>query len=354
MKKMICILLSMVMALSLAACGGAEKPADEKTQETSGENSGETSAEWTRQGYFQDENENMLTILPSEDPDHPGWSVGCFLGDDMYGWYIDQEGSTLHGNIVPDYEEGEFIVTLTEEGEDGVQMVTESGETYHFTPMDLPEATIFVTVDTEGRGNIEYVEGDQTPEIDPEYPYQSAQINLAEPTVYTLLAWPARGWKFVKWTKDGEDYSEDAQITLELSETCDLIAIFEEDEDYVSPAADLAGVYAYAKASAEVEVMDDYIFVTLDWADTAADGYRWTMAGYIDFDSLTLDYEGSAKAKVTFGEDGEETDQETEYEDGTGTLTFSHEGPSFTWHDDKTGEEYTFEWVKGLDAQEEE
>ena len=62
MKKMICILLSMVMALSLAACGGAEKPADEKTQETSGENSGETSAEWTRQGYFQDENENMLTI----------------------------------------------------------------------------------------------------------------------------------------------------------------------------------------------------------------------------------------------------------------------------------------------------
>ena len=108
MKKMICILLSMVMALSLAACGGAEKPADEKTQETSGENSGETSAEWTRQGYFQDKNENMLTILPSEDLDHPGWSVGCFLGDDMYGWYIDQEGSTLHGNIVPDYEEGEI------------------------------------------------------------------------------------------------------------------------------------------------------------------------------------------------------------------------------------------------------
>lgn len=353
MKKIICILLSMAMALSLAACGGG-KPAGEKTEDTSAETSAEASTEWTRQGYFQDENENMLSILPSEDPEHPGWSVGCFLGEDMYGWYLEQEGNTLHGNIVPDYEEGEFIVTLTEEGEDGVQMVTEGGETYHFTPMDLPDATIFVTVNTEGRGNIEYVEGDQTPEIDTEYPSQSAQINLAEPTVYTLLAWPAMGWKFVKWTKDGEDYSEEAQITLELAETSDFIAVFEEDEDYVSPVADLSGVYAYEKAEATVDFMDDYVFVTLDWRDTAADVYRWTMAGYIDFDSLTLDYEGSSKAKVTFSKDGEEEDQEIEYEDGTGSLTFSHEGPSFTWHDDQTGEEYTFEWVKALDAEEEE
>ena len=345
MKKMICILLSAVMALSLAACG-SPKTAEETTEEAS--------AEWTRQGYFQDENDNMLTILPSEDPEHPGWSVGCFLGEDMYGWYIQQEGNALHGNIVPDYEEGEFIVTVTEEGEDGVQMVVEGGDTYHFTPMDLPDATIFVTVDTEGRGNIEYVEGEQTPEPDPEYPYQSAQINLAEPTVYTLLAWPSRGWKFVKWTKDGEDFSADAQITLELSETAEFIAVFEEDEDYVSPAADLAGVYAYERATASVDVMDDYLFVTVEWPDTAAEIARWTMAGYIDFDSLTLDYEGGSREKVTFGADGEEEEQEYEYEDGTGTFTFRREGPAFTWHDDKTGEEYTFEWVKAPDTEAEE
>ena len=36
-------------------------------------------------------------------------------------------------------------------------------------------------------------------EIDEEYPYQSAVINLAEPTTYTLLAWPEAGWQFVKW-----------------------------------------------------------------------------------------------------------------------------------------------------------
>lgn len=101
-----------------------------------------------------------------------------------------------------------------------------------------------------------------------------------------------------------------------------------------------------------MEVSDDYVFVTLDWANTAAEIVRWTMAGYIDFDSLTLEYEGSSKAAVTFGEDGEEESEEVEYEDGTGTLTFSHEGPSFTWHDDKTGEEYTFEWVKSLEEEE--
>jgi hypothetical protein len=339
MKKLIGILLSAVMALSLAACGSA-KPAPE------------TSSEWTRQGYFQDENENMLSILPSEDPEHPGWSVGCFLGEDMYGWYIQQEGNALHGNIVPDYEEGEFIVTVTEEGEDGVQLAVEGGETYHFTPMDMPEATIFVTVNTEGRGNIEYVEGTETPEPDPESPYQSAQINLDNPTEYTLLAYPDRGWKFVKWTKDGEDFSEEALITVELSETSDFIAVFDVDEDYVSPAADLPGVYVYERANATVEIMDDYVFVTLDWANTAAEIVRWTMAGYLDFDTLTLDYEGSSKAAITFGEDGEVEKEETEYDDGTGTLTFTHDGPAFIWHDDKTGEEYTFEWVKSTEAEE--
>lgn len=339
MKKLISILLSAVMVLSLTACGGA-KPAPE------------TPSEWTRQGYYQDENENMLSVIPSEDPEYPGWYVGCFLGEDMYGWYIQQEGNALHGNIVPDGEEGEFIVTVTEEGEDGLQLAVEGGETYHFTPANMPEASIFVTVNTEGMGNIEYVEGTEAPEPDPEHPYQSAQINLEEPADYTLLAYPERGWKFVRWTKDGEDFSEEALITVNLSETADFIAVFEADEDYVSPIADLSGVYVYERANATVDVMDDYIFVTLDWANTAAEIVRWTMAGYVDFDSLTLEYEGSSKAAVTFGQDGEVENEEYEYEDGTGTLTFSHEGPSFTWHDDKTGEEYTFEWVKSLEEEE--
>ena len=162
------------------------------------------------------------------------------LGEDMYGNYVEPEGSTLHGNIVPDYEEGEFIVTVSEEGEEGVLLTVDGGESYHFKVMDIPEATIFVHVTTEGNGMIAYKEGEEVPEIDPEYPYQSAQINLAEPAVYTLLAQAAEDWSFVKWTKDGADYSTEPQITLELSESTDLVAVFafedgQDEMEYLSP-----------------------------------------------------------------------------------------------------------------------
>ena len=58
MKKWICLLLAAVMALSLAACGG-KTPAD-------------NDFEWTRDGYYQDENENMLSVTWMDDIDEPG------------------------------------------------------------------------------------------------------------------------------------------------------------------------------------------------------------------------------------------------------------------------------------------
>ena len=81
------------------------------------------------------------------------------------------------------------------------------GETFHFKVFDLPTASIFVSINTEGWGNIAYAIGEETPEIDPERPFQSAQVNLAEPDTYTFVAWPQTGNVFVKWTKDGEDFS---------------------------------------------------------------------------------------------------------------------------------------------------
>ena len=35
------------------------------------------------------------------------------------------------------------------------------------------------------------------------------------------------GWKFVKWTKDGTDFSEEPEITVEVSEDVEYIAVFE-------------------------------------------------------------------------------------------------------------------------------
>jgi hypothetical protein len=214
MKRVLGLLLALLLACSLVACGSGQ--------------GGDNGFTWTREGYFQDENENMLTVLPSELEEYPGWYVGCMLGDESYGWYIRQKGETLQGNIVPDYEEGKCVVTVSEEGEDGLQLAVKGGETYHFTPIDLPDATIFVHINTEGIGAIDYAEGETTPEFDPDYPFQSAQINLAEPTTYTFLATAYEdGWEFVKWTRDGVDYSTDAQITVELAESADYVAVFE-------------------------------------------------------------------------------------------------------------------------------
>ncbi len=216
MKKTICLLLSFLLIFSLAAC----------TKQAQG---GEPAGEWTREGYFTDENDNFLNIQTSPYEEYPGWYVGCILGEDMYGWVIQQEDNTLHGDIMPEYEDGEYIVTVTEEGEDGILLTTEAGDTYHFTPYDMPEATIFVNINIEGFGRIAYaLEGEEL-ELDDEYPYQSAVINLPEPTVYELGAKADEGWKFVKWTKNGEDFSTEPILTVTLDETADYIAVFEEE-----------------------------------------------------------------------------------------------------------------------------
>ncbi len=220
MKKTICLLLAFVMLLALAACGAAPAPAADPEPEV---------REWTRSGYFSDENDNMLSVTWMEDVDEPGWYVGVMIGELMAGWTLPQEGNSLHGDLNAWDETAEpLIVTVSEEGEDGVLLATPDGKTYHFKPMEMPDATIFVHINTEGRGAICYAEGEETPEFDPDYPYQSAQINLAEPKVHTLLAVSnVEGWQFVKWTKDGEDYSTDACITVELTESADFIAVFE-------------------------------------------------------------------------------------------------------------------------------
>lgn len=215
MKKVIALILSVLLICTMAACGGSNK-------------GGNKDFVWTREGFYQDENGNMFSVSKSDMEEYPGWYVGCMIGDDMYGWYIQQEGETLRGNLVPDYEEGEYIVTVSEEGEDGLLFAVEGGETYHLTPMEMPTATIIVHINTEGMGGVDYAEGEEAPVFDPDHPYQSAQINLAEPEVYTFLATDyVEGWKFVKWTKNGEDYSTEPCITLELSESADFVAVFE-------------------------------------------------------------------------------------------------------------------------------
>ena len=228
MKKMMCMLLAFGMLLGLCACGQA--PAAQKPDEPAAAETEET-AEWTRQGYFSDGNDNVLSVSWMEDVAEPGWYVSVMLGEDMAGWTIPQEGNTLHGDLAAWEENAEpFVVTVSEEGEDGLLLEVEGGESYHFTPMDVPEFSITMQINTEGLGEIAYAPEGEALEFETEFPVQSAVQNLEGPATYVLAAKPEDGWKFVKWTKDGEDFSTEEQITVDVAESVEYIAVFESAE----------------------------------------------------------------------------------------------------------------------------
>ena len=342
-------MLSITMVIALCACGNSKPEGTSKEEE-------KEAADWTREGYFEDENGNMLSVtwmeLEGELSDDDGWYVGFMNGEDAvedsYGGMVEQKGSDLQGTLTSGGEKGDITVTVSEEGEDGLVLVVEGGETYHFTPMDMPEATIIVHINTEGYGNIAYTEGDTPPEIDTEYPYQSAQINLAEPTVHTFTAWANEGWKFVKWTKDGVDFSTEETITLELAESADYIAVFEAEdaaaeegsateEDGQNPVMNFVGEYVCDRANMVVEAEGaDSAKITLTWAGSYKEQSVWVMSGKFDTDTLTVEYSNSVNSIRTYKDDGTVESEEVQYENGTGKIIFDSEANTLTWTDDQT------------------
>ena len=305
---------------------------------------------WTRAGYFQDEDGNFLSVTWMDDVIEPGWYVGCQIGDIAAGWTVQPEGDTLHGDLNAWDESAEpFVVTVSEEGEEGLLLVVEGGETYHFMPMDLPKATIFVHINVDGIGNIDYAPGETAPEIDEEYPWQSAQINLEEPEVYTITAWTkAEDWGFIKWTKDGEDYTTDPTFTVELSESADYVAVFEFlGGDGQNPVMNFVGRYACDRARAQVDCFgEDGAQITVTWGGSAWDLTRWVIVGPLEPDTLTVEYAGCVKTIETYDDNGELVSEKVVYEDGTGTVVFGEDG-TFTWHEDQSEADgdLVFAWV---------
>ena len=337
MKKLFCLLLMVCLVFALAACGAGAPEQD---------------SDWTAEGYFQDENGHMLSITWMDDVDEPGWYVGCCLGEDFiedsWGGTLSVEGDALHGVLDSSGGKDPLTVTVTQEGEGGLQLEVEGGETYHFTPMEMEEATIFVTINTEGWGGmIGYEPGETVPELDPEWPYQSAQINLAGPETYTFAAAPEAGSLFVKWMKNGEDFSTEPVVTVLLDESADFVAVFAEDPDWQNPVMNFIGEYQCDRAHALVECLgNDEALITIDWGSSAWELARWIITGRLDTETLTVRYSDVTKSIITYDDKGEVKSEEPEYEDGTGTVTFNDDG-TFTWHEDQSvyGTDMVFEWV---------
>jgi len=352
MKKWICLMICVFMLLSLCACGSAKPVSTNESPTPTSEAQPEpeqTAAEWTRAGYFMDEKENMISITWMDDIDEPGWYVGVMLGEDYiedsWGGTLPQEGSALHGSLASSGSKGNLTVTVSGEGEDGLLLAVEGGETYHFTSLGDMTASIMVTVNTEGFGMIGYEEGETAPELDPEWPYQSAQVNLGEPATYTFAAAPEAGNRFVKWAKNGEDFSAEPVITVLLDESADFVAVFEENPDWQNPVMNFIGEYQSGRAHALVECFgNEDAWITIEWGGSAWELARWDIVGRLNTETLTIEYSGVTKSIVTYDEGGEIISQEPEYENGTGTITF-HDDGTFTWHEDQSeyGSDMVFE-----------
>ena len=354
MKKTICLVICVLMLLSLCACGGAKPvgtgapPAAASEAPSQAE---QPAAAWTRAGYFMDENENMISVTRMDDIDEPGWYVGVMLGEDFiedsWGGTLPQEGDALHGSLASSGSKAHLTVTVSEEGEDGLLLTVEGGETYHFTSMGDMTAGIIVTVNTEGRGMIGYEEGETVPELDPEWPYQSAQVNLGEPETYTFAAAPEAGSVFVRWTKNGEDFSAEPVITVLLDESADFVAVFEEEPGWQNPVMNFIGEYQSGRAHALVECSGyEDARITIEWGDSARETTQWDIFGRLDTDTLTITYSRGTKRNIVYDDSGDIMNEETVYEDGTGTVVFREDG-TFVWHEDlsESGEDMLFEWL---------
>lgn len=324
MKKMICLLLAFCVVFTLAACGNGEEP---------------EIRDWTRKGYFMDDDENLLSVTWMENADEPGWYVGITLGEDLiedsWGGILHQEGNTLHGTLPTYGSKDPLMVTVSEDGPDGILLTVEGGQTYHLKGYELPQASVIINFNTEGWGYIAYAEGEDAPEVGPDHYAQSGYLGLAAPETYTILAWPQAGNLFVKWTRNGEDYTTEPQFTALLDESAEYVAVFEEDPDWENPAAAFTGDYQCDRAHASVESMGfEDAWISIEWASSAWELTRWDIFGTVDTQTMTIVYSGCTKSNIVFDDSGDVKSQEPEYEDGTGTIVFNEDG-TFTWHEDQ-------------------
>ena len=84
-----------------------------------------------------------------------------------------------------------------------------------------------VLINTDGLGQIARAEEGRTFKFNDEYPAQSSVDHLANGTKLIIGAKAADGWRFVKWTLNGEDFSSESLLHYTIKENADFRAVFE-------------------------------------------------------------------------------------------------------------------------------
>lgn len=98
------------------------------------------------------------------------------------------------------------------------------------------DETLVVQINVEGPGEITYAEGNDELKFDDEYPVNSAFTRVLPGTEMRLGARAQDDqWMFVKWTKDGQDYSTDTEISVVITASTEFIAVFALSTGYDGP-----------------------------------------------------------------------------------------------------------------------
>ena len=144
------------------------------------------------------------------------------------------------------------------------------------------------------------------------------------------------------WHEDQSEYDEDF--------TFEWVEIVPPEEDGQNPVMNWVGKYAAGRPWATVECFgNDAARIVIHWSGSAWEHAEWEIIGKLDLDTLTIRYTDAVKSIITYDDpDAEEPSSiETEYVDGTGTITFD-DGLSFTWHSDMAeddAEDIVFQWA---------
>ncbi|MBR3367403.1 MAG: hypothetical protein IKG66_06380 [Lachnospiraceae bacterium] len=121
--------------------------------------------------------------------------------------------------------------------------------------------TVTVRVNTDGLGEIAFSETGEAPAFEEDYPMTSAYANVVKGTTVAMNARGQEDYVFVKWTRDGEFYSSDAEIAPVIDADTEYIAVFLMAGSYDGPAvtdvkdaktmADILALPNYATSTTE-------------------------------------------------------------------------------------------------------
>lgn len=256
MKKHICLFMILALMLSLASCG---------------------SGKWERTGYFADGSGNYLYISdPGDDAEE--WFVKLADGNDLYKGNLQSKGSKLTGELEcwhSDDAVSAMEVTLSKDKKDGVRVKVKDSSGYRFSAAE--GAPIAVTINTDGFGYFRALT--ESDGLESDGYTSSMELSFMVPAAYELTARGENDWVFVKWTKNGEFFSNERKLTVSFFDSADYVAVFE----YPRIHADDVAEYGDSHAATFYEYPSDFMY---DFIRRNADSSSYLKGGF-----TTLQYE---------------------------------------------------------------